>query len=78
MIQMHLQQNDLNWKLLDTANFCQLHNVIDNTMKERHAMGLGVKKSSGVISLGQEKELFAKGLLGVECPETLLRTVIIC
>ena len=45
-------------------------------MKERHAMGLGVKKSSSVISLGQEKELFAKGLLGVECPEKLLRTVI--
>ena len=46
MLQMHMQQNGLNWKLLDGNAFYQLRNVLDNTMKERHAMGLGVRKSS--------------------------------
>ena len=41
MIQMHLHQQGLYWRLLDDEWFTQLRNVLDNTMKERHAMGLG-------------------------------------
>ena len=65
MLQMHLQQDGLNWKLIDGVGFSQLHNVLDNTMKERTAMGLGSSKLTSVISLAQESLLFDKGLLGL-------------
>ena len=46
MIQMHLHENNVNWKLLDGVCFGCLHNVIDNIMKERTANGVGVRNSS--------------------------------
>ena len=36
MIQMHLNEDGIFWKLLDGEKFIQLKNVIDNTMKESH------------------------------------------
>ena len=42
MVQMHLHDNSLYWKLLDQPEFVNLCNVLDNTMKERHHEGLGV------------------------------------
>ena len=76
MIQMYLHENGIYWKLLDHPQFVTLRNVIDNTMKERHAMGLGVKISSEVISLNHEDSLFGKGILGDDTPLKLLNTVI--
>ena len=76
MIQMHLHQNEIYWKLLDDPVFLCLRNVVDNTMKERHAQGLGVRKSSEIISLNHEDKLFQSGILGEESPLQLLRTVI--
>ena len=76
MIQMYLHQNGLFWKLLDGEEFIGLRNVLDNTMKERHALGLGVRESCTVITVEKENELFACGALGEENPEQLLRTVI--
>ena len=61
MIQMHLNETGIYWKLLDEPVFMGLHNVLDNTMKERTAQGLGVVVSSDVISLDQENVLFQKG-----------------
>ena len=51
MVQLYLQENAINWKLLDGENFSVLKNVLDNTMKERTAQGLGIRKSSSTISL---------------------------
>ena len=76
MVQMHLHQNGMYWKLLDGNNFQTLRNVLDNTMKERTAKGLGVRRSSEVISLSQEDKMFQCGALGDSNPEQLLRTVI--
>ena len=76
MIQMHLNQNGIFWKLLDDSVFVFLRNVLDNTMKERTAQGLGIKQSSSVISLTHEVTMFDKGALGEENPEQLLRTVV--
>ena len=76
MIQMHLHENNIFWKLLDNVEFVELRNVLDNTMKERHSQGLGVRKSSDIITIDHENKLFNKGLLGDENPEQLLRTVI--
>ena len=76
MIQMYLHENSLFWKLLDNMEFTELRNVLDNTMKERHGSGLGVRKSSDIITLDHENKMFNQGVLGDENAEQLLRTVI--
>ena len=76
MVQMYLNQNGIFWKLLDDSVFVFLRNVLDNTMKERTAQGLGIKQSSSVISLSHELRMFDKGALGESDPEQLVRTVI--
>ena len=76
MIQMYLHQNNVFWKLYDDVEFVHLKNVVDNTMKERHGMGLGVRKCSDIITLSQEEKLFNSGTLGDANPLQLLRTVI--
>ena len=62
IIQMYLHENSINWKLLDGNNFSVLLNVVDNTMKERTALGLGVRNSSSIISLEQEDKMFDQDL----------------
>ena len=76
MIQMYLNEYGIYWKLLEHDNFRILRNVVDNTMKERHSMGLGVRTSADVISLKHEDLLFGSGVLGDDTPIKLLKTVI--
>ena len=68
MIQMFLHKNNVFWKVLDDPEFVNLCNVLDNTMKERHAMGLGVRKSSEIITLSHETKMFNHGILGENNP----------
>ena len=76
MIQMYLHEKGIFWKLLDQEQLMYLHNVVDNTMKEHHSAGLGVRKSSDIISLEHEDKLFASGILGESSAFQLLRTII--
>ena len=76
MIQMYLHENSIYWKLLEDQEFLSLRNVVDNTMKETHSAGMGVRKSSEIISLDNENQMFEKGILGDDSPEKLLKTVI--
>ena len=73
---MYLHKNSVRWKLLDHPDFDNLCNVVDNTMHERAAMGLGLRQSSNIISLFHEDILFNTGQLGEDQPLQLLRTVI--
>ena len=68
MIQMYLHENGVFWKLFDDNEFASLRNVVDNTMKERHSVGLGVRKSSEIISLDHEDKLFSTSVLGESNP----------
>ena len=76
MIQMYLHENSVFWELLDQPQFLTLRNVVDNTMREHHSAGLGVRRSSNIITLDSEDKLFNKGILGEDTPEKLLKTVI--
>ena len=76
MIQMYLHEKGIFWKLLDEGQFVTLCDVVDNTMKERHSAGLGVRKSSDIISLEHKSKMFNLGILGDSSPIQLLRTVI--
>ena len=75
-IQMFLHENCIMWRLLEGSEFTTLRNVVDNTMKERHGMGLGVRKSSEYISKSQEDLLYSSGQLGIDDPQQLLNNVI--
>ena len=76
MVQMYLHENSINWHLLDHPEFVSLCNVVDNTMKEQHAQGLGVRKSSDIITLKHDDVLFCLGILGQENPNQLFRMMI--
>ena len=66
MIQMFMHERGLYWKLFDNEEFMNLPNVVDNTMKERYAMGLGVRESAEVISLQSKISMFNKGIFTLQ------------
>ena len=76
MIQMYLHENGVYCKVLDGDQFTGLRNILDNTMKQRTAMGLGAKVSSEVISIELESKMFKENVLGEDTPVKLLQTMI--
>ena len=76
MIQMFLNEKGIYWKLLDGEVFHDLRNTVDNLMKQRHAVGLGIRQSSNIITVADEEKLFASNVLGDSYLTRLLRTVI--
>ena len=75
-IQKHLNVNKIQWKLIHSNCFLDLRNVLDNVMKERTAMNIGVvTKQAQLISYDQEEVLWQKGVLGEDTPDKLRDTV---
>ena len=60
---MYLHENSVYLKLFDDPEFVDLQNVVDNTMKEQHSMGLGLCEHAEVIALANEACLFREGCL---------------
>ena len=59
------------------SEFSDVRIVLDNVMKERTAVNIGVsKKQATVITLEQENSLWRKGILGEDSPEKLHITVL--
>lgn len=76
-IQKYLHVNKLFWKILDGKEFEDMHNVLDNVMKERTQAQIGtVKHQANVISYDFEKDLWEKGVLGDQSPDQLRHTVL--
>lgn len=58
------------------ANFVPLKKVMDSHFKQLHSEGVGTHPcQSDVISTEQEELLWTKGVMGVDTPKQLLRTV---
>ena len=77
-IQKYLNTNKIMWKLVDLKSneFLELHNVLDNVMKERSEMGVGtVKKQAEYITYEYEEELWKRNILGEDSPDKLRDTV---
>ena len=74
--EMYLHERGIYWHLLEHPEFFQLGNIADNTMKERHSMGLGVRKSAEVIPMQNEVKMFDDGILWEDTPEKLLKTMV--
>ena len=76
-IQCHLNENSLNWKLIDEPDFCNVKVVLDNVMKERAQQNIGmVKKQAQVITESFQDELWSKNILGEDSPDKLRQTVL--
>ena len=73
---MFFHESGLCWKILDNEQLIDLHNVLDNTMKGRHSMGLGLCESAEIITIDYENKLFEDGILGEDSPLKLLCTIV--
>ena len=76
-IQKHLTHNGLNWKLIKSDQFSELHTVLDNVMKERASDNIGlVKKQESYIPINFELELWKSNALDEDTPDKLRDTVL--
>ena len=66
-----------NIKLLDETFFDQLHNTLDNRMKELSKMGcIKPHNQTHVITLEEEEMLWQAGILGSSAPKQLIETLL--
>ena len=76
-IQKYLNQKDIPWKLIEDPEFLDVKTVLDNVMKERARMNIGmIKKQAEFISLDYENKLWRSGTLGEDTPDKLRDTVL--
>ena len=75
-IQKYLNNNKIPWKIIEGSKFSDVKTVLDNVMKERTALNIGVKrKKANVITYEFENKLWESGVLGEVCPDRLRDTV---
>ena len=61
-IQKYLNVNKVAWRIIDDPEFLDIRTVLDNLMKERTEMGLGVeKKIAEIITYSMEEKLWRGG-----------------
>ena len=76
-IQKYLNLNKIPWKIIEGPEFGDLKTVLDNVMKERAALNIGVKKRQAkFIDYNFENEMWSKGVLGEDTPDRLRDTVL--
>ena len=77
-LQNYLRKNEIGWKLVHGDNeFTQFQRVLDNVMKERASLQLGlVRKQAEVISMDFEHKLWVNNVLGEDTPDKLRDTVL--
>ena len=74
-IQKHLQINKIHWRLVEDPDFVDVRTVLDNVMKERAAMNLGlVSRQADLITYDMEVDLWNRNFLGTDTPEKLRTT----
>ena len=76
-IQKHLNVNGKNWKLVEGGMFPQVRTVLNNLMKERASLNIGlVKRRAEMIDSEIEEKLWSSGVLGESNPDQLWTTVL--
>ena len=76
-IQKYLNLNKIPWKIIEGPEFEEIKTVLDNVMEERTALNIGVKKKQAqFVTYKFENEMWAKGVLGEDCPDRLRDTVL--
>ncbi len=75
MLQLYLEKQGLQFKLIDDPKMLKFRNTLDNLMKRRAAQGLGHKESSLAIDLDDENSLWDQNVLGNSDPDQLRDTL---
>ena len=74
-IQKHLNFNKMPWKIVEGPEFCDIKTILDNIMKERTQMGVGIgKKEAKLITYEMEEDLWKRNFLGDDTPDKLRTT----
>ena len=74
-IQKHLQIHKITWRLIEDPEFVEVKTVLDNVMKERAALNLGlVSRSADLITYEMELDLWNRNFLGTDTPDKLRTT----
>ena len=77
VIQKHINNKNLPWKLIDDPAFLDVKTVLDNVMKEMAAASVGVvKRQAEFIMEEYEEQLWRSGTLGEDTPKKLRDTVL--
>ena len=77
-IQKYLNVNKLYWQLIEGIEFHDVRTVLDNVMKERAALNVGiVRRQVSVIMYEMENHLWKHGYLGEDSPEKLCNKCVI-
>ena len=67
-----MNENSVNWKLIDDPDFYNVKVLLDNVMEERAKQNIGmIKKQAEVITHSFEDELWKKSILGKDTPDKL-------
>ena len=76
-VQFHLETLGYTWRLIDDKMFTDLRFTLDNLMKMRTSLGIGINvRKADVISKTDEDILWCRNVLGTQNPEQLLHTVL--
>ncbi len=75
MLQLYLEKQGLNFKLIDDPKMSKFRNTLDNLMKRCAADGIGHKESSLAIDLDDENTLWESNILGNSDPDQLRGTL---
>ena len=76
MIQLHLEKQGKDWKLMDGKPFISVRNTLDNLMKKRALARISkAAKSAEPISVDDEQKLWDEGVLGEMQPDQLRSTL---
>ena len=76
-VQFHLETLGFSWKIIDDDMFKEIRFTLDNVMKMRTVAGVGITvRKADIITKTDEDILWSKGVLGTDCPEQLLNTVL--
>ena len=70
-------KRNVSHRFLKDEKFILIRHAIDNLLKERQKTGLGFNpKKSDIVTDMMEEELWREGILGVNSPRHLLRTLV--
>ncbi len=75
MLQLYLEKQGFNYKLINDPLMSKFRNTLDNLMKKQAVDGLGHKDSSLSIDLDDEDKLWEENVLGNSGPDQLRDTV---
>ena len=74
-LQKYLETKRIYWRLIEDRDCRDVKTVLDNVMKERALMNLGmVSRRADLITYEMEQTLWEKGLLGDDTPQKLRTT----